>query len=103
MKRRWLLSLLGVALVAPRLLRAQAAAKTVVVLSSGDSEDDEPAARAFYEEMRRRGWSEGVNINYVRLYGKGSRAYLEGLASSAAGSEADLVVASTGSLALAVL
>jgi len=75
----------------------------VVVLSAGESEDDEPAARAFYEEMRRRGWSEGVNITYTRLYGRGSRTYVAGLASSAAGSAADLIVATTGTLAVAAL
>jgi len=101
-KRRALLGALGAVLAAPGLALAQQA-KTVVVLSAGDSEDDEPAARAFYEEMRLRGWSEGTNIAYTRLYGKGSRAYVEGLASSAAGGGADLVVATTGSLALAVM
>src|SRR5579862_6176883 len=95
-KRRALLRALGAGMLLPAWpLRAQQAAKSVVVLSAGDSEDDEPAARAFYEEMRRRGWSEGANIRYVRLYGKGSRAYVAGLASSAAGSEADLLVAAT--------
>jgi len=103
LRRRALLAALGAALVAPRLALAQAQPKNVVVLSAGDSEDDEPAGRAFYDEMRLRGWSEGTNIVYTRLYGKGSRAYVEGLASSAAGGGADLVVATTGSLALAVM
>lgn len=102
-KRRVLLGMLSAGLLAPRLALAQSKVANVVVLSAGDSEDDEPAGRAFYEEMRRRGWSEGANITYARLYGKGSRAYVEGLASSAAGSAADLIVAATGSLALAVL
>ena len=102
-RRRLWLSLLGAGLIAPRLALAQPAPKNVVVLSAGDSEDDEPASRAFYEEMRRYGWSEGVNISYNRLYGKGSRIYVEGLASSAAGAAADLIVAATGSLAVAVL
>ena len=102
-KRRLLLSVLGAGLVAPRLVFAQQAAKSVVVLSAGDSEDDEPAARAFYEEMRRHGWSEGTNITYTRLYGKGSRAYVEGLAASAAGGNCDLIVAATGGLAAAVM
>ena len=101
--RRALLLALGAGRAAPRLALAQAAPKAVVVLSAGDSEDDEPAARAFYDEMRTRGWSEGANIAYTRLYGRGSRSYVEGLASSAAGGGADLVVATTGSLALAVM
>src|SRR5262245_54890312 len=100
-KRRALLGAFAASLAAP--LWAQQKVVNVVVLSAGDSEDDEPAARAYYEEMRRRGWSEGVNISYTRLYGKGSRIYVEGLASSAVGSSADLVIAATGSLALAVL
>jgi putative ABC transport system substrate-binding protein len=102
-KRRALLVALGASLVAPCLALAQQRPKNVVVLSAGDSEDDEPAGRAFYEEMRLRGWSEGSNIVYTRLYGKGSRSYVAGLASSAAGGDADLVVAATGSLALAVM
>ncbi|HEX2566244.1 MAG TPA: ABC transporter substrate-binding protein [Burkholderiales bacterium] len=103
-KRRALLGALGAVLAAPGLaLAQQQQGKNVVVLSAGDSEDDEPAARAFYEEMRLRGWSEGTNIAYTRLYGKGSRTYVEGLASSAAGGGADLVVATTGSLALALM
>jgi putative ABC transport system substrate-binding protein len=102
-QRRALLAALGVGFFAPGLALAQQAAKNVVMLSAGDSEDDEPAGRAFYEEMRRRGWNEGANINYTRLFSRGSRVYVEGLASSAAGSAPDLVVAATGSLALAVL
>ena len=100
-KRRALLAALGAAAFAPAL--AQPAPKNVVVLSAGDSEDDEPSTRGFYDDMRRHGWSEGVNVSYTRLYGKGSRIYVEGLASTAAGSAADLIVATTGSLALAVL
>jgi len=69
LRRRALLAALGAALVAPRLALAQAQPKNVVVLSAGDSEDDEPAGRAFYDEMRLRGWSEGTNITYTRLYG----------------------------------
>jgi putative ABC transport system substrate-binding protein len=103
MKRRRLLGALGSALLAPRLALAQQKTANVVVLSAGESEDDEPATTAFYAEMRRRGWSEGVNIAYTRLYGKGSRSYLSELASAAAGGAPDLVVANTGSLAAAVL
>ena len=94
---------MAAAFLAPRLAAGQQKTANVVVLFAGESEDDEPAALSFYQEMRRRGWSEGVNITYHRLFGKGSRTYVEGLASSAAGSAADLVVATTGSLAVAVL
>ena len=101
--RRTLLGALAAGFIAPRLALSQQKTASVVVLSAGDSEDDEPSTRAFYEEMRRRGWAEGVNIAYHRLYGKGSRTYVEGLASSAAGGDTDLVVTTTGGLAVAVL
>jgi putative ABC transport system substrate-binding protein len=101
--RRLLLAAVAAGLLAPRFALAQAKTANVVLLFAGDSEDDEPAARSFYEEMRRRGWAEGVNIAYHRLYGKGSRTYVEGLASSAAGGDTDLVVTTTGGLAVAVL
>jgi putative ABC transport system substrate-binding protein len=94
---------MAAAFLAPRLAAGQQKTVNVVVLFAGESEDDEPAALSFYQEMRRRGWSEGVNIAYQRLYGKGSRTYVGGLASSAADSSANLVVATTGSLAAAVL
>ncbi len=96
--RRALLGAIGAGLLAPRLAFAQAAkTASVVVLFAGESEDDEPAARAFFAEMGRRGWVEGNNIAYDRLYGRGSRQYVEGLASSMAAR------ATTSSLALAVL
>jgi putative ABC transport system substrate-binding protein len=96
--------LTGLAL--PGLARAQGQAQkktTMVVLFPGDSEDDEPAARHFFDEMRRRGWSEGVNMAYERLSGRGTRKYLESLAGVASGIDPHLVLATTTSLALAVV
>ena len=102
--RRSLLGALGVAVVAPRLAFAQAARRvSIVVLFAGESDDDEPATRAFFDEMRRRGWVEGTNIAYERLYGRGSREYMEGLAETAAGRAPDLIYATTTNIALAVL
>lgn len=102
--RRLLLRWLGAALAAPSLALAQAARRqAVVVLYPGDSEDDEPATRPFYDEMRRRGWVEGTNVEYERLHGRGSRDYLDGLAELAAGRAPDLIYATTSTLALAVL
>ncbi|MEW6691115.1 MAG: ABC transporter substrate binding protein, partial [Pseudomonadota bacterium] len=100
-RRRALIGAIGAGLAVPRALLAQAP-KTVVVLFAGDSEDDEPAALAFFDEMRRRGWSDGVSVRYERLHGKGSREYVAGLAGRAAESAPDLIVATTSSLALAV-
>ncbi len=100
--RRKLLGALGAGLIVPQLAFAQAARK-VTVLFAGEEEDDEPATRAFFDEMRRLGWSEGVNIAYERLHGRGTREYMEGLARSAASSNPDLIYATTTSIALAVV
>ena len=75
----------------------------MAVLFAGESEDDEPATRAFFDEMRRRGWVEGTNIAYERLYGRGSREYVVGLAEAAAGRAPDLIFAATTNIALAAL
>jgi putative ABC transport system substrate-binding protein len=75
----------------------------VTVLFAGDSVDDEPATRSFFDQMRRLGWIEGENIVYERLFGKGMRAYLEGLARSAVSRTPDLIFAAVASIALAVL
>ncbi|TMI36876.1 MAG: hypothetical protein E6H41_10015, partial [Betaproteobacteria bacterium] len=102
--RRTLLGALVAGLVVPRLAYAQAARMaSVVVLYAGESEDDEPATRSFFDEMRRLGWVEGTNITYERLEGRGERAYVEGLARSAAGRIPDLIYATTTSIALAVV
>lgn len=102
--RRQLLGLLGAGATAPGFVLAQATrVPTVAVLFIGDSEDDEPTARPFFETMARFGWVEGKTINYERYSGKGTRQYMEAMVSSAAGAEPDLVFATTGSLAAAVL
>lgn len=75
----------------------------MVALFPGEEEDDHPAAQPFFDEMRRRGWVEGTNIDYERLYGRGARDYMEGLAKTAASRAPDLVYASTAALAVAVL
>jgi putative tryptophan/tyrosine transport system substrate-binding protein len=101
--RRDLLGLAGAGLVLPFALRAQPARKNVVVLFAGEEEDDEPASKPFFEEMRRLGWSEGVNVEYERLYGKGTREYIAGLAKSVASRSPDLIFATTASIALTLV
>ena len=96
------LGVTGGALLAA-LARAQARKMAVVALFPGEEEDDQPAAQPFFDELRRRGWVEGTNIDYERLYGRGAREYMEGLAKSAASREPDLIYASTAAIALAVL
>ena len=92
------------ALAAPRPLFAQAAKMpTVAVLFAGDADDDEPVVRPFFEQMARSGWTEGKNIAYDRHSGKGTRQYLATMASIATGREPDLIYATSGSLAAAVL
>jgi len=104
--RRALLGLAGAGLLLPSALRAQPAAarKKVVALFAGEEEDDDQAARPFFDEMRRLGWSEGVNISYERLYGRGTREYIANLVKSAANNEeADLLYAATATIALQLL
>jgi putative ABC transport system substrate-binding protein len=101
--RRTILAGLGAAILAPQLAFAQAGRKySVVVVFAGEEEDDEPAARPFFDEMKRLGWNEGVNIGYERLYGKGTREYMEGLVKSAVGLTPDLIYATTANIALAL-
>jgi putative ABC transport system substrate-binding protein len=103
-KRRILLGAMGAGLVSPRTLLAQAAKiPTLAVLFTGESEDDEPVVRPFFEQMARIGWTEGKNIVYDRHSGKGTRQYLATMASIATGREPDLIYATSGSLAAAVL
>jgi putative ABC transport system substrate-binding protein len=102
--RRKVVGMLAAGMAAPRFVFAQAAKlKTVAVLFIGDSDDDEPAARPFFETMTRFGWVEGKNLSYERHSGKGTRQYLETMVSNAAGSEPDLIFATTGGLAAAVM
>ncbi len=102
--RRTILAGLGAAILAPGFALAQAERKySVVVLFAGEEDDDEPATRPFFDEMRRLGWNEGVNIGYERLYGKGTREYMEGLAKSAVGLAPDLLYATTANIALTLL
>jgi putative ABC transport system substrate-binding protein len=92
------------ALVAPAALFAQAPKVfNVAVLFAGDSDDDEPSARPFFDEMTRLGWVEGKNIAYDRHSGKGTRQYLDSLVGVAVGREPDLIIATTASLAAAVV
>lgn len=99
-----MLAVLGTGIVAPRLALAQAArTASVIVLFAGDAEDEELSARQFFDEMRRLGWQEGKNIAYERVFGKGMRGYVEGLARSAASQAPDLIVAMSATVALAVL
>ncbi len=102
--RRIALGALGVGIFAPGFALAQTARpRSVIVLYAGEPEDDEPAMRPFFEEMRRLGWEEGRNVAYERVFGKGMRDYVDGLARAAASQSPDLIYATTGTLALAVL
>lgn len=100
--RRTLLAALGAATLAPALAFAQVQ-KLVVVLHAGDAEDDEPAARPFFDEMRRRGWAEKINIAYEHHSGRGMREYLETLGRNAAARAPNLIYAATASTALAAI
>jgi hypothetical protein len=101
--RRIFLLAAGGATVLPRFAWSQARRMALVALFPGDEEDDHPAAQPFFDELRRRGWVEGTNIDYERLYGRGARDYMEGLAKSAASRAPDVIYASTAAIALAVL
>jgi hypothetical protein len=51
---------------------------------SGRFDNDERVAQPFFEEMAAPGWTEGTNITYERLSGRGAREYVENLAKIAA-------------------
>jgi putative ABC transport system substrate-binding protein len=103
-KRRLLLGLMAAGTLVPRTVLAQAARLPLVsVLFIGEPEEDERTAKPFFEAMARSGWIEGKTINYQRHSGKGTRPHLETMASNVAGSEPDLVFATTASLAAAAL
>src|SRR5262245_16530280 len=97
--RRLLLGLIGAGAVAPAVVFAQQPARLplVAVLFIGEGDDDERAAKPFFEAMEKSGWIEGRTINYERHSGRGNRPYLETMASNAAGSEPDLIIATTAS------
>jgi len=102
-RRAWL-GLAAAGLAMPALVLAQPARiPRVAVLFVGDSDDDEPGAAPFFESMTRFGWVEGKSVQYERHSGKGTRQYLETMAGNAAGASPDLIFATTGSLASAVL
>ena len=102
--RRAVLGLFGAGILAPRAVLAQSERKALaVVLFPGDSENDERVAQPFFEEMQRLGWTEGTNITYERLSGRGAREYVENLAKIAADLEPRLIYATTGTLALAAV
>jgi putative ABC transport system substrate-binding protein len=100
--RRTLLAALAAGALAPGLACAQSQ-KLVAVLHAGDAEDDEPAARPFFEELRRRGWAEKLNIAYEHHSGRGMREYLETLGRNAVASSPNLIYATTASTALAAI
>ena len=102
--RRAVLGLLGAAILAPPAVLAQSERKALaVVLFPGDSENDERVAQPFFDEMQRLGWTEGTNITYERLSGRGAREYVENLAKMAAELEPRLIYATTGTLAVAAV
>ena len=102
--RRTVLGLVGAGILAPLAVLAQSARKMLaVVLFPGDSDNDERLALPFFEEMQRLGWTEGTNITYERLSGRGARDYVENLAKIAADLEPRLIFATTGTLALAAV
>ena len=102
--RRAVLGLFGVGILAPQAAFAQSQRKALaVVLFPGESENDERVAQPFFEEMQRLGWTEGTNITYERLSGRGAREYVENLAKMAAELEPRLIFATTGTLAVAAV
>ena len=102
--RRAILGLFGAGILAPGVAFAQATPKLLaVVLFPGDSDNDERVAQPFFDEMQRLGWTEGKNITYERLSGRGAREYVENLAKIAADLEPNLIYATTGTLAVAAV
>jgi putative ABC transport system substrate-binding protein len=95
MNRRRTLSALLAVCAAPVVRAQQARAKKVVILFAGSPEMDEAATAPFFDQLRRLGWIEGQNVNYERLFARGSRDKISELARDAAAKQPDLIYAPT--------
>ena len=98
-RRRALAALLAVGF-APHARSQPAKLKRVIVLSAGSPGTNEQAA--FFDQLRRLGWTEGQNISYEHLFARGSRDRILELAREAAGKQPDLIYAPTETAAVSV-
>lgn len=99
MNRRRTLSGLMAVCVAPYALSQPAKPKRVIVLSAGSPGNNDQAA--FFDQLRRLGWSEAQNVAYEHLFAGGSRDKILELARVAAGKQPDLIYAPTATAAVA--
>ena len=101
--RRHLLTLLGAAALAPRVVRAQAPAKVrrIGLLSPWTPSFAAPWHQAFRQGLRDLGWVEGKNISIEYRYAEGKSDRLPDLAADLARLKVEVIVASVTSDALA--
>jgi putative ABC transport system substrate-binding protein len=99
MSRRELLQLLGVAVTAPRTLRAQQKAMPVIgYLGSGLPGAFAPLAAAFQQGLSETGYIEGQSVTIEYRWAEDPYDRLPALAADLVGRKVDLIVASGGLL-----
>ena len=74
MRRRAFIAGAGAALVAPRLVRAQAKVPLVAVVFSGTRESQAPQLARLVDGLRQAGWRDGDNVALAVRYADGNGA-----------------------------
>jgi len=97
MTRRKLLLLLGGAMTASRVVRAQQKAMPVIgFLHGGSPEPAAPGVTAFRQGLSENGYVEGQNVSIEYRWAEGSYDRLPALAANLVGRKVDLIVTSGG-------
>jgi len=97
MTRRKLLLLLGGAMTASRVVRAQQKAMPVIgFLHGGSPEPAAPDVTAFRQGLSENGYVEGQNVSIEYRWAEGSYDRLPALAANLVGRKVDLIVTSGG-------
>ena len=97
MTRRKLLLLLGGAMTASRVVRAQQKAMPVIgFLHGGSPEPAAPDVTAFRQGLSENGYVEGQNVSIEYRWAEGSYDRLPALAANFVGRKVDLIVTSGG-------
>src|SRR5215470_11956240 len=101
MRRREFITLLGVAIAWPLRASAKTGLPSVGVLLAGNVDSSGHLADAFTQGLNALGYVEGKNVLIERRYAQGQLDRLSTLAAELAGLNVDVILAGTGSAALA--
>ena len=96
MHRRRLIALLGVAITAPRALRAQQKPMPVIGYLNGGSPEANPNLAAFHQGLRETGWVEGRNVAIEYRWAEFRYDRLPALAADLVGRKVDVIAACGG-------